>query len=209
MTESQRCSSPEHRKLLEALNSALVLIRLLKAGFNPNQPRVPAGQSEGGQWVGSNTSTEKPYVAVDAGIKIVINHPNGIIEVREMGSRAWRNNNPGNLRHSNFANNHGSIGKAGGFAVFPDEDTGQKASMALLQSTSYSSLTIDEAIAKRSPNIENDTSALQNLIRRLTGLSGNKIIGNLTKEELMKLANAIKRTEGWHEGQVSYVMPKK
>jgi hypothetical protein len=29
------------------------LARAFKAGFNPNQPRVPAGNSDGGQWTGS------------------------------------------------------------------------------------------------------------------------------------------------------------
>ena len=39
------------RVKLADLRFELALIRLaLKAGFNPNQPRVPAGQRDGGQW---------------------------------------------------------------------------------------------------------------------------------------------------------------
>jgi hypothetical protein len=42
---------------------ALLRLRLaLKAGFDPNQPRVPAGRSEGGQWtrVGGGVEDEAP-----------------------------------------------------------------------------------------------------------------------------------------------------
>jgi hypothetical protein len=33
---------------------------LRKANFNPNQPRVPAGNSDGGQWTGSGSSDDSP-----------------------------------------------------------------------------------------------------------------------------------------------------
>jgi hypothetical protein len=32
------------------------LERAVKAGFDPNQPRVPAGRSEGGEWTGGGGS---------------------------------------------------------------------------------------------------------------------------------------------------------
>ncbi len=35
------------------------------------------------------------------------------------GTRAWRNNNPGNIRPSQFSYKNGAIGSAGGFAIFP------------------------------------------------------------------------------------------
>ena len=40
-----------HASVVEAKGEQLVLV--LKAGFNANQPRVPAGSSDGGQWTGS------------------------------------------------------------------------------------------------------------------------------------------------------------
>lgn len=43
--------------------------------------------------------------------------------IRSGGTKAWRNNNPGNMIYSakGFAIRHGAIGKAGGMAVFPSE----------------------------------------------------------------------------------------
>lgn len=41
------------------------------------------------------------------------------------GTRAWRNNNPGNLISSEKSGL--SIGKGGKFAAFPDHDTGMSA----------------------------------------------------------------------------------
>jgi hypothetical protein len=40
-----------HAHVAEAKRAQLALV--FKAGFNPNQPRVPAGNSDGGQWTGS------------------------------------------------------------------------------------------------------------------------------------------------------------
>jgi hypothetical protein len=37
---------------------AELLARALKANFNPNQPRVPAGQREGGQWTDAGSDSE-------------------------------------------------------------------------------------------------------------------------------------------------------
>ncbi len=40
--------------------------------------------------------------------------------IRRKGTWAWRNNNPGNIIKGVKARKLGSIGAAGGFAVFPD-----------------------------------------------------------------------------------------
>lgn len=49
------------------------------------------------------------------------------------GSRTWRNNNPGNLVSASVSKRNGEIGKAGGFAVFHDYDTGHSALLDLLK----------------------------------------------------------------------------
>jgi len=41
------------------------------------------------------------------------------------GTRTWRNQNPGNLVPGGVSRRNNQIGKAGGFAVFPDYQTGQ------------------------------------------------------------------------------------
>ena len=38
----------------------------------------------------------------------------------EKGTRAWRNQNPGNMVVGKTSIENGMIGKAGGFAIFPD-----------------------------------------------------------------------------------------
>ena len=47
----------EIRSTLASLDVDVKLLRLdMKAGFNPNQPRVPAGNSDGGQWIDSGST---------------------------------------------------------------------------------------------------------------------------------------------------------
>lgn len=204
----------------------------IRAGFDPNQPRVPSGSPEGGQWTdgggGSGRSNNltgarisdntgngrissdlsgiakpKPKVVEHSVNEVSIHYSDKEIETRIGGTRAWRNNNPGNLRSGAFANRYGAVGNAGGFAVFPDEETGHRASVALLKSPNYINLTVNEAIARRSPNNENDTSRTQYLIRQISKLSGGEKIGSLNKSQLDSLAEAIKRTEGWKAGTIS------
>ena len=62
------------------------------------------------------------------------------------GSRAWRNNNPGNLEYGKFARGNGAIGTDGRFAIFPDTATGFNAMANLLSTSAYQNLTIEGAI---------------------------------------------------------------
>jgi hypothetical protein len=84
----------------------------------------------------------------------IVSTPLGPMTVR--GDRATRNNNPGNIRASAYANSAGAIGQDGGiaarnghFAVFPNRETGLAAQAGLLfGSKSYRNLTLRQAIAK-------------------------------------------------------------
>lgn len=49
--QCRRLSWLLHASVVEAKHAQLA--RAFKAGFNPNQPRVPAGNPDGGQWTGS------------------------------------------------------------------------------------------------------------------------------------------------------------
>jgi len=151
---------------------------------------------------GDSKETTKPIVT-DSGKDVIIQHSSGSKEVRSGGTRAWRNNNPGNIRSGKFADRYGAIGSAGGFAVFPDEKTGKAASEALLKTSVYSKLTINEAIARRSPSNENNTIKLQSDIHKIGGFQGNEVIEDLNSEQMSRLVEAIQRTEGWKEGTVS------
>lgn len=134
-------------------------------------------------------STSVLYVA-DDGSKLI----------RQGGSRAWRNNNPGNMRHTKFSRYHGAIGSAGGFAVFPDRQTGRAALSALLQVPSYASLSIFSAISKYAPPQENDTDKYQKQIGKLTGLDIKRKLGDLKNNEIESVVNAIQIIESYVVG---------
>ena len=55
-------------------------------------------------------------------------------------SRAWRNNNPGNMRFTEFARYQGAIGTAGKFAVFPSVEHGRDGLSLLLRGMKYFNL---------------------------------------------------------------------
>lgn len=116
------------------------------------------------------------------------------------GSRAWRNNNPGNIRMSDFAVTHGAIGSEGDFAIFPTYDIGYKAIVALLSGASYRSLSVYAAIRKYAPPIENNTANYQKQVKKYTGLDINRIISTLSPMEVQRVADAIQKVEGYIVG---------
>lgn len=62
------------------------------------------------------------------------------------GNRTWRNQNPGNLGAGPWANRHGAIGKAGGFAVFPDYESGRAAIFDWWMTPDHRALSIWDAV---------------------------------------------------------------
>ena len=122
-------------------------------------------------------------------------------EVRVGGTVAWRNNNPGNITYGAFAKAHGAIGRAGRWAVFPDEATGIRAIESLLETRTYQDRTILEGISIYAPSTDrNDPVAYARNIQRLTGLDPTKMIRDLSTSGIHAVAQAIKRVEGWVEG---------
>lgn len=143
----------------------------------------------------------RPNHAVASGRDVVYTTANGTKYKRTGGSRAWRNTNPGNIRYSEFARRMGAIGQAGGFAVFPDEESGMGAISALLRSDSYNKLTVAGAISRYAPPHENDTAAYHRKIKKMTGLDINRKISELSDDELARVASAIRTVEGWTPGR--------
>jgi N-acetyl-anhydromuramyl-L-alanine amidase AmpD len=72
-----------------------------------------------------------PGDVVKSGGKTYVVYAN---EVRSGGVYAWIDNNPGNITAGKWAENHGAFAgkKHGGFAIFPDEDTGFSAVIAYI-----------------------------------------------------------------------------
>lgn len=168
-----------------------------------DEPRVPKGSGDtSGQWTTRGGApivrrSSKSIASVRNGI-VTIPREDGTVEMRQGGSRAWRNNNPGNIEAGDRADEAGAIGGDGRFAIFPDEATGQAALEANIDR--LSSMTIDNAVKTRSPSNGNDTAHLQSMVRAISGLPGNAVIGKLNPEEKQRLYNAIPRTEGWKPG---------
>ncbi|MDR1337810.1 MAG: hypothetical protein LBJ73_02150 [Rickettsiales bacterium] len=129
------------------------------------------------------------------------------------GTIAWRNNNPGNLRAYKSVFGRGAIGTGGGatkdgvpgFAIFPDRATGWNAMVGLLSEPMYQKLTITEAIRKYAPEIENDVEAYLKFLESKTGFPRMTPMNNLSKDNLMALAQAMRIHESSKAGKVRLV----
>lgn len=146
-----------------------------------------------------------PVRARQEGDRVVIQYSDGTVEVRSGGTVSWRNNNPGNLRNYPFSQRRGSIGAGFGFAVFPNEETGQSALFDLLNTRTYQSLTLNDAIKRFARDAS--VSRYQALVCRWTGIRGTTRLDALAISELRSIAAAIQRMEGWRAGTVTYVRP--
>lgn len=117
------------------------------------------------------------------------------------GTRAWRNNNPGNLEDGKFARNNGAIGTDGRFAIFPDIATGFNAMANLLSTNAYQKLTIQGAINRYAPPNENNVENYLKSIEKQTCFSRSTPMNNLSKDNLLQLAKAMKKHEGNMSGK--------
>jgi hypothetical protein len=168
-----------------------------------NEPRVPKGSPKGGEWTTEGNGASNKATASRRGTTVTITLPNGTKEIRNGGSRAWRNNNPGNIEAGDRANRYGAVGSDGRFAVFPDEATGHAAHEMLLKDR-YSDKTIDQAVAAWAPEKDgNNTAAYQAFVQNVSGLKGDRKVGDLTAEERQRLMGAQRRMEGWKPGTVT------
>jgi hypothetical protein len=132
---------------------------------------------------------------------ILYRRNNGSSFVRSGGTRSWRNFNPGNIRKGSFASAHGAIGDDGDFAVFPGEASGMTAIEALMRTTSYFPLTLREAIHRYAPPVENDSDAYVNAVVHETGIAPGDRLNTLESAQIRAIANAIRKIEGWREGE--------
>ena len=91
------------------------------------------------------------------------------------GSRPNRNANPGDIEWGKFTQAHGATHGDPRFAVFPDATTGFNAMRALLQSA-YLGLTVEQALNKWAPPVENDVSAYLAGVLKMTGLGKDDVL---------------------------------
>jgi len=133
---------------------------------------------------------------------VVYETEDGTIYTWSGGTRAWRNNNPGNIRGGDFARGRGAIGNAGGFAVFADYETGFAALLALLRAPSYRQLTIEQTITRYAPPVENNTDAYIASVEKITGVPRAAPLMMLSDAALHAFAKAIERHEGYKPGEI-------
>lgn len=125
-------------------------------------------------------------------------------KIYEGGSKAWRNNNPGNLKYGDFAKGAGSIGEDySGFAIFSSYDDGFKALKKLLKTDTYQKLTLEEAIKRYAPESDNnDTKKYIKDVVDGTRFSKDTKLSSLSDDQITKLANVIKKLEGYSAGTI-------
>ncbi len=137
-------------------------------------------------------------------------YADGRVEIKSGGSRAWRDNNPGNTNAGRLADNHGPIGSEGGFAIFPDEQSGSAAMESNLRNN-YINDTMDEAVRDYSPATDergkNNVARNQAQVRDWTGMSGDTKLSDMTPVQFQSFLNAMARKEGYTEGGRTIICP--
>lgn len=123
------------------------------------------------------------------------------------GNWAWRNHNPGNLVPGVVSKRNGQIGKAGGFAIFPDYESGHSALLDSLKNT-YGNNSLGQMIKNYAPSNENDTKNYLKFLQNKTGVVDDKKIKNFSPEEFEKLWKAIMQMEGQKEGTIKELPSK-
>lgn len=132
---------------------------------------------------------------------------NGNMTIRSCGTRAWRGNNPGNLKASSYSTGKSrrSIGKASDgvdtYAVYPDYETGHEALVVMLRGSVYSLLTLREAINR----YEGKKKDYIDIIVSKTGFDPERKIKSLNKREFEMFWRAIEETEGWEVGREDFI----
>ena len=137
-------------------------------------------------------------------------------EVRVGGSRAWRNNNPGNLKGGGeMAQRLGAVGHDGRFAIFPNKAVGDAAQRGLIQqrwpdqSIREMISGIDSTTGKRLPYgyaPKTDSNNPDRYVRSVGEWSGIDVdrvrIRNLTPQQMDALIQAMQRYEHQAAGTV-------
>ena len=136
---------------------------------------------------------------------VVIEYDDGCTETQTGGSRAWRNNNPGNIAFNKFKPAaFGGIGENSPFIVFPNAKAGFNAIISLLKTPLYQASTLLEAINDYAPSIDNNSVAYAAFISKRTGVAESTKLGTLNDEQIQDMAHAISNYEGWKIGTVKW-----
>jgi hypothetical protein len=113
----------------------------------------------------------------------------GNMTIRSVGTKAWRNNNPGNMKYKGgFAARHGAIGNAGGMAVFSTEAIGRQALTDLLKSSNYNTFKITDFPEKYD---KDNAQEYRRMLLSISKLDPNKRIKDLTRSSGKNLPRSL------------------
>lgn len=152
-------------------------------------------------------SSRNPFVRIEVinDLRIIYYRKDGSSAIYIGGQRNWRNNNPGNIGYGNgiLVKRLGAIGKAGGFAIFPNYEIGRIAIFGVLKQDSFQNRTVSKAIEVWAPKEDNnDTELYKKHVQLWTSIDLKRQIKSLTEEELEKLVWAIEKKEGGKPGKI-------
>lgn len=118
------------------------------------------------------------------------------------GPRPVRNNNPGNIEYGPFAKANGAVGGDGRYAVFPDVETGTKAQINLLKTSTYQNLTLKDAITRYAPPNEGNNASYPNKLSNMTGISLDTKLSDLSPSQFSNMVDKMQAIEGFKSGNV-------
>src|SRR5258707_8711170 len=111
------------------------------------------------------------------------------------GTRAWRNNNPGNIEAGKFAQSQGAIGSDGRFAVFPNYNAGRTALESSLRADAAQNLTVGQVVQRHAPHFV-DTACAE------LGVVAATLLTALSAAQFSSFVDIIQKVEGWEEGDM-------
>lgn len=131
----------------------------------------------------------------------------GNMIIRSDGTRAWRCNNPGNLKKSDYSmgKSRRSIGVAGFgkdfYAVYPDYETGHEALVVMLRGSVYFPLTLREAMKR----YDHKNLTYIDEIVKITKFDPERTIKSLSDKEFEMFWKAIEFIEKWRVGSEEFI----
>jgi len=154
----------------------------------------------------SNTITIVSILKVGRGYNIVQDE-NGNSFRLSGGTRAWRNNNPGNLKYSEFSLKYGAMGHDDTMhSIFPTVAAGNNAKYQLLfgDDKDYKDMTLEKAISIYAPAYDNNNpDAYVRYLCRGATYNKDTILRNMTEVERKFLLERMGRMEGYKEGKIT------
>lgn len=123
------------------------------------------------------------------------------------GTVAWRNNNPGNLKYSDFSKEHGAIGheETNNLAIFPTIEIGKNAQKDLLfgANSVYLNMSLEKAITRYAPKEDNNNpKEYINFVTKKANISKTIILNKLNDWQKENMLEAMRTIEGFKKGTI-------